>query len=83
MNFINKLASASGFHNLIMILPFEFEKAFFWEGLLMSDNATVTARNILVTEQIYRFGFFADILTLIAGTILSLIFYILFKSKKW
>ena len=83
MNFINKLASVTGFHYLIMILPIQFEKAFFLEGLIVSDNATATTRNILVSEQIYNFGLVTDIVALIACSILSLIFYNLFKSKKW
>ena len=45
----------------------------------MYGDAVTTANNILASEQMYRLGFVADLLTLVAGTLVSLIFYILFK----
>jgi hypothetical protein len=79
MNSINKLARAAGFLYLIIIFAGGFAEAFVREGLTVSGNAAATAQNILASEQMYRFGFVADLVVLIAGTILSLIFYILFK----
>lgn len=77
---INKLARVAGFLYLIMILAGGFAEAFVREGLTVSGNPAATAQNILASEQIYRLGLVADLATLIAGTILSLIFYILFKT---
>ncbi len=79
MNSNNKLARAAGFLYLIMIFAGGFAEAFVREGLTVSGNAIATAHNILASEQMYRFGFVADLVTLICGTVLSLIFYILFK----
>lgn len=79
MNSTNQMAKAAGFLYLIMILAGGFAEAFVREGLTVSANATATAHNILASEQLYRFGLVADLVTLICGTILSLIFYILFK----
>ena len=79
MNSNNKLARAAGFLYLIMIVAGGFAEAFVRQGLTVSGNAAATAHNILASEQMYRFGFVADLVTLICGTILSLILYILFK----
>ncbi len=79
MNSNNKLARAAGFLYLIMIIAGGFAEAFVRQGLTVSGDAVATAHNILASEQMYRFGFVADLVVLICGTILSLIFYILFK----
>jgi hypothetical protein len=79
MNSTNKLAKVAGFLYLIMILAGGFAEAYVREGFTVSGNAAATALNILASEQMYRFGFMADLVTLIAGTIISLIFYVLFK----
>jgi Domain of unknown function (DUF4386) len=75
----NKLARAAGFLYLVTIIAGGFAEAFVREGLTVSGNAVTTANNILTSEQMYRFGFVADLVCLICGTFLSLIFYILFK----
>ena len=79
MNSINKLARAAGFLYLITIIAGGFAEAFVREGLTVSGDAVATAYNILASEQMYRFGFVADLVCLICGTFLSLIFYVLFK----
>ena len=79
MNSNNKLARTAGFLYLITIIAGGWAEAFVREGLTVSGDAIATAHNILASEQLYRFGFVADLVTLICGTILSLIFYILFK----
>ncbi len=75
----NKLARAAGFLYLIIIIAGGFAEAFVREGLAVPGNAVATAHNILASEQMYRYGFVADLVVLISGTILSFIFYILFK----
>ncbi len=79
MNTNNKLARAAGFLYLVTIIAGGFAEAFVREGLTVSGNAIATAQNILASEQMYRYGFVADLACLICGTFLSLIFYILFK----
>lgn len=79
MNSNNTLARAAGFLYLIMIFAGGFAEAFVRQGLTVSGNAVATAHNILASEQMYRFGFVADLLVIICSTFLTLIFYILFK----
>jgi Domain of unknown function (DUF4386) len=79
MNSNNKLAKAAGFLYLVTIIAGGFAEAFVREGLTVSGNAVATAQNILASEQMYRYGFVADLVCLICGIFLSLIFYILFK----
>ena len=74
-----KLARVAGFLYLITIIAGGFAEAFVREGLTVSSDAVATAHNILANEQMYRYGFVADLVTLVCGTLLSLIFYILFK----
>jgi hypothetical protein len=75
----NKLARAAGFLYLISIISGGFAEAFVREGLTAYGDAVATAHNILASEQMYRFGFVADLVCLITGIFLTLIFYILFK----
>ncbi len=79
MNSNNKLAKVAGLLYLITIIAGGFAEAFVREGLTVSGNAVATANNILASEQMYRFGFVADLLVIICGIFLSLILYILFK----
>ena len=79
MNSNNKLARAAGLLYLIVIITGGFAEAFVREGLTVSGNAVATAQNILGSEQMYRYGFVADLVCILCGTFLSIIFYILFK----
>jgi len=69
----NKLARAAGFLYLIIIIAGGFAEAFVREGLTVSGNAVATAHNILASEQMYRYGFVADLVVLISGIFLTLI----------
>lgn len=75
----NTLARAAGFLYLIIIITGGFAEVFVRGALTVHGDAATTAQNILASEQMYRFGFVADLVCLICGTFLSLIFYILFK----
>lgn len=75
----NQLARTAGFLYLVTIIAGGFAEAYVREGLTVPGDAVATAHNILVSEQLYRYGFVADLLTLTCGTGLSLIFYILFR----
>lgn len=79
MNTNNKLARAAGFLYLITIISGGFAEAFVREGLTVYGNAVATAKNILASEQMYRFGFVADLVCILCGIFLSIILYILFK----
>lgn len=79
MNVTKKLARTAGFLYLIMIVTGGFAEAFVRGGLTVDGDPAATARNILESEQMYRLGFVADLICIIATTFLSLIFYYLFK----
>lgn len=79
MNSKNKLARTAGFLYLIVIVTGGFAEAFVRERLTVYGNALATAQNILASEQMYRYGFVADLVCIISGTLLTLILYILFK----
>lgn len=79
MNSNNKLARAAGFLYLITIVSGGFAEVFVREGLTVYGDAVATAQNILASEQMYRFGFVADLVCILCGTFLSIIFFILFK----
>ncbi|MBL7996585.1 DUF4386 domain-containing protein [bacterium] len=72
-------ARVCGVLYLIMIVAGGFAEMFVREGLTVSRDAAATAQNILASEQVYRIGFVADLVCLISGTFLSLIFYVMFK----
>jgi Domain of unknown function (DUF4386) len=78
-NSIKKTARIGGVLYLIIIIAGGFAEAFVREGLTVSGDAVATAHNILASEQMYRFGFVADLVVIICGTFLTLILYILFK----
>jgi hypothetical protein len=80
MNSNKVLARTAGFLYLIMIIAGGFAEAFVRQGLTINGDPAATARNILASEQMYRFGIGADLLNLICTIVLSLIFYILFKQ---
>lgn len=79
MNVTKKLPRTAGFLYLIMIVTGGFAEAYVRGGLTVDGDPAATARNILESEQMYRVGFVADLICIIATTFLSLIFYFLFK----
>ncbi len=79
MNSVIRLGRGAGFLYLIMIITGSFAEVFVRGGLTVYGDPVATARNILAFEQMYRFGLVADLICLISGTLLSVIFFILFK----
>ncbi len=79
MNITRRLVSTAGFLYLIMIITGGFAEAIVRGGLTVDGDPAATARNILESETMYRLGFVADLICLVSGTFLSLIFYFLFK----
>lgn len=75
----NKLGKAAGYLYLITIIAGGLAEVFVRGGLTVYGDAVATAQNILASEQMYRFGVVADLLVILCGTFLSLIFYTLFK----
>ena len=77
MNSNNKLARAAGLLYLYTIIAGGFAEAFVREGLTVPGNALATAQHILASEQLFRFGFVADLSIIVCGTVVTLIFYIM------
>lgn len=80
MNSNNKIARAGGLLYLIVIISGGFAEAVVREGLTVHGDAMTTAQNILASEQMYRFGFVADLFCILCNIFLTLIFYFLFKT---
>jgi hypothetical protein len=76
----NKLARIAGFLYLVTIIAGGFAEIFVRGEMTVAGNPAATSQNILASELLYRFGVVADLVCLISGTFLSLIFYILFRA---
>lgn len=56
-----------------------FAEVFVRQRLIVPGNAVTTANNITTSEQLFRFGFVADLICIIGTVFLSLFFFALFK----
>ncbi len=74
------LARIAGLLYLIVIITGLFAEMFVREALAVSGNALATAHNIQTSEMLYRLGFVSDLINLICGLPVILIFYILFRQ---
>jgi len=73
-----KLARLAGLLYLVVIATGLFAEVFVREALNVPGNALATARHIQSSEMLYRWGFVADLINLISGLPVILVFYILF-----
>ena len=69
----------AGAFYLITIIMGVFAEVFVRGALVVSDDATATATNILAHEPLYRFGLSADLIMLACYIAVTGIFYDLFK----
>ena len=69
---------AGGFY-LITIAAGVFAEVFVRGALVVRDDAAATAANILAHESLYRFGLAADLVMLACYTVVTLLFYEVFK----
>ena len=72
-------ARVAGFLYLIIIVFGIFSEVFIRSSLIVAGDATATAANILDSEGLFRFGFFADILMLLSDVAIAVLFYVLLK----
>lgn len=79
---LKKFARISGFLYLIVIAGGLFAEVFVRQALHVPHDVIATAKNIQTHEQLYRFGFFADLLNFICGLPVILFFYLLFSPVK-
>jgi hypothetical protein len=74
------LARTAGVLYLITIIMGVFAEAYVRGTLVVRDDATATATNILAHEPLYRFGLAADLVMLVCYIGVTLLFYELFKQ---
>ncbi len=72
-------ARFAGFMYLLVILGGAFAEAYVRQRLMMPGDAAATAANILANEQLWRWGFVADLIPLLCNLVVVVIFYDLFK----
>jgi len=73
-----QLARLAGLLYLVLIASGMFAEVFVREALNVPGDAMATAQHIRVSEMLYRWGFVADLINLICGLPVILIFYIFF-----
>lgn len=72
-------ARLAGALYLVVILTGMFAEAFVRERLVVPGNAAATARAILAHETLFRFGFTAQVLTVLSNLPLAILLYDLFR----
>jgi len=73
-----RMARMAGFLYLVVIVLGAFAQAIVRTSLIVHGDAAATAANLLANEQLYRWGFVADLIPLLCNVILAVIFYQLF-----
>jgi hypothetical protein len=72
-------ARVAGLLYLIVIVAGIFAEIFVRGQLVVANDAAATAHNIVAREMLYRFGFAAELIEILCGVFVALIFYELFK----
>jgi hypothetical protein len=72
-------ARVAGLLYLIVIIAGIFAEIFVRGQLVVANDAAATAHNIVTHELRYRLGFAAELIEILCGVPLALIFYELFK----
>ena len=75
----NSLAQVAGFLYLIIIVCGIFAEVVVRSNLIVPGDATATAANILASEGLFRVGFAADSIMLLADVAIAILFYVLLK----
>lgn len=72
-------ARTAGFLYLLIIFFGIYSEVFIRADLVVAEDATATASNILASERLFRFGFVADAIMLVSDVALAILFYVLLK----
>jgi hypothetical protein len=72
-------ARLAGFFYLILCLSAAFAFLIVQNPLVVSDDPATTAKNIAENETLYRAGFVAGLITLVADAVVAILFYELLK----
>ena len=76
----DRKARIAGFLYVICIISGFCAESFVRNKLVVYDDATLTASNIIASSSLYRLGFLADLVSFTTGILIAIIFYDLFKS---
>jgi len=76
----DKAARIAGTGYLIIIAAGIFAEFFVRSSLIVPGNTTLTARNIVEAEWLFRFGIAGDIIMLIFDVVVAMALYVLFVS---
>ena len=72
-------ARVAGFLYLMIIAFGIFAEFFVRQSLVVTGDATATARNIMASEWLFRVGIASDLIMIMCDVALALIFYVLLK----
>ncbi len=75
-----RLARLAGGLYLLVIIGGLLAEAVVRQRMIVHGDAIATAANVLAHEQLYRWGFVADLLPLLCNMALALLFYEIFKT---
>lgn len=80
-----QLSRLTGMFYLITIVAAVIAQGVIAERLVNSGDASLTAANILAHGDLYRFGFTAYMIEMVAQTVMTMLFYELLKpvSRTW
>jgi hypothetical protein len=79
MNSNKKTARIAGLLYLTIIIAGIFAEFFVRQSLIVTGDATATARNIIASEGLFRLGIAGDLIMSMGDVALALIFYVLLK----
>ena len=74
-----KTASIAGLLHLIVVLTWFFSLAYIPKTPFVWDNSTVTFKNIVSFELLFRMGIFSSVICYIAFLFLPIVLYLLLK----
>lgn len=77
---LNMLARFAGVLYIIIIIAGMFADGFARPSLIVADDATATATNIIASEGLFRMSIVADLVMIMSDVAIGLVFYLLLRS---
>lgn len=78
----NKIARIAGLFYLINIITGLFSELFVRSNIIVWENATTTAQNIITSQLLFRAGIISDLLMTTSFLLMGLTLYMLLKQVK-
>lgn len=79
MNSPKTSARIAGFFYLVIIITAGFSEGVVRSSLIVPENATATAQNIMDSEWLFRLGFASDLIAFMSDLVVSILLYELLK----